>query len=112
MKILVACEESQAVVKEFRKKGHIAFSCDMLECSGEHPEWHIVGDVLPLLNGNCTFKTMTSEIVEIKGKWDMIIAFPPCTYFTTAGACRMFHKNDQGISVLDNESFIRFNFKC
>lgn len=57
MNILVACEESQAVCKEFRARGHRAFSCDILECSGGHPEWHIQGDVLPLLNGNCTFKT-------------------------------------------------------
>ncbi|MBE6838180.1 MAG: hypothetical protein E7507_01370 [Ruminococcus sp.] len=69
MNILVACEESQAVTIELRKLGHIAFSCDVQECSGGHPEWHIQGDVIPLL----------------KYKWDMIIAFPPCTYLTFAG---------------------------
>lgn len=57
MNVLIACEESQEVCKAFRAKGHRAFSCDIQECSGGHPEWHIQGDVLPLLNGNCAFKT-------------------------------------------------------
>ena len=57
MNVLVACEESQAVCKAFRERGHRAFSCDIQECSGGHPEWHIQGDVLPLLNGNCEFTT-------------------------------------------------------
>lgn len=74
MKILVACEESQAVVKEFRKLGHEAYSCDLQECTGGHPEWHIRGDVTRLLNE----------------RWDMIIAFPPCTYMTNGGAVRMY----------------------
>lgn len=58
MKVLVACEESQAVCTAFRELGHEAYSCDILECSGGHPEWHIKGDVLPLINGDCTFTTM------------------------------------------------------
>ena len=58
MNILIACEESQRVCIAFRDKGHNAFSCDILSCSGGHPEWHICGDVLPLLNGNCVFRTM------------------------------------------------------
>lgn len=57
MNVLVACEESQEVCKAFRERGHRAFSCDVQECSGGHPEWHIQGDVLPLLNGSCTFQT-------------------------------------------------------
>jgi site-specific DNA-cytosine methylase len=85
VKILVACEESQAVTIEFRKLGHEAYSCDMEPCSGGHPEWHILQDVSPLLNGNCVFKTMDSQSHFINGKWDMIIAFPPCTYLTNAG---------------------------
>jgi len=56
MAILVACEESQAVTKELRRRGYEAYSCDLLECSGGHPEWHIMQDVLPLLNGNCSFR--------------------------------------------------------
>ena len=69
MRILVACEESQEVCKAFRAKGHEAYSCDIQECSGGHPEWHIQGDALE----------------AIKGEWDMIIAFPPCTYLTVTG---------------------------
>ena len=85
MKILVACEESQAVTIELRKLGHEAYSCDIIPCSGGHPEWHIMQDVLPLLNGNCHFRTMEGICHEITGKWDMIIAFPPCTYLTVTG---------------------------
>lgn len=70
MKILVACEESQAVTIELRRLGHEAYSCDIQECSGGHPEWHLQVDALELL----------------KMRWDMIIAHPPCTYLTNAGA--------------------------
>ena len=73
MRILVACEESQAVTKELRRLGHEAYSCDIIECSGGHPEWHLQVDALELL----------------KMKWDMIIAFPPCTYMANSGAVRM-----------------------
>lgn len=79
MKVLVACEESQAVTIELRKLGHEAYSCDIIECSGGHPEWHLKQDVLPLL----------------EQKWDMIIAFPPCTYLSNAGACRLYPKKGQ-----------------
>ena len=82
MKILIACEESQAVCKEMRRLGHECYSCDIIECSGGHPGWHIMQDVIPLLNGNCKFKTMDGIEHTINGKWDMIIAFPPCTYLT------------------------------
>jgi len=74
MRVLVACEESQAVTKELRKLGHEAYSCDTEDCSGGHPEWHLKQDVTKLL----------------KEKWDMIIAFPPCTYMTNGGAVRMY----------------------
>ena len=70
MKVLCACEESQAVCIEFRKLGHEAYSCDIQPCSGGHPEWHIQSDVVPLL-------------IEA---WDMIIAFPPCTHIANSGA--------------------------
>ena len=68
MKVLVACEESQRVCKAFREKGHEAYSCDIIECSGGHPEWHIQADVLPLLNGNCEFDTQdgTHHIIDCK----------------------------------------------
>ena len=105
MKILVACEESQAVCKEFRKLGHEAYSCDIIECSGGHPEWHIMQDVLEILNPKeyvgaagtwfggydrvvyqgIMFSTCDRKAHFIKGKWDMIIAFPPCTYLTVTG---------------------------
>lgn len=85
MKVLVACEESQRVCIEFRKLGHEAYSCDIEPCSGGHNEWHIQADVLPLLNGNCKFQTVDGVKHEIVGKWDMIIAHPPCTYLTTCG---------------------------
>lgn len=85
MKILVACEESQAVTIEMRKLGHEAYSCDLIECSGGHPEWHIKGDVTPFLDGFCIFMTEDGEWHQLLGRWDMIIAHPPCTYLTITG---------------------------
>lgn len=85
MQILVACEESQAVTKELRRLGHEAYSCDIEPCSGECPQWHIQADVLPLLNGRCSFQTMDGTEHSITGRWDMLIAFPPCTYLSNAG---------------------------
>lgn len=92
MNVLVACEESQAVCVAFRRKGHRAFSCDMQPCSGSYPEWHIQGDVLKYINGNCAFKTADGIVHHQVGKWDLIIAHPPCTYLTRAGAVRVFRK--------------------
>lgn len=86
MKVLVACEESQAVTKELRRLGHEAYSCDIVECSGGHPEWHIKADAL--------------EIIKLR--WDMIIAHPPCTYLSNAGA-RHLWKGHQ----LDQERYLR-----
>ena len=103
MRVLVACEESQRVCTAFRERGHEAYSCDIIECSGGHPEWHIQGDVIPLLNGDCTFQTSEGGWHEIKGSWDLIIAHPPCTYMTNASACRMYHRQNDGSSVLDEE---------
>lgn len=95
MKVLVACEESQAVCKAFREKGHEAYSCDIIECSGGHPEWHIQGDVLDVLNPKglwseegikgIGFFTCDKKWHFIEGKWDLIIAHPPCTYLTVTG---------------------------
>ena len=95
MKVLIACEESQAVCKAFRKRGHEAYSCDIMECSGEHPEWHIKQDVLPLLNGRCKFNTCDGKLHTISGKWDLIIAHPPCTYLSNAGSVRLYPKRGQ-----------------
>jgi hypothetical protein len=86
MRVLVACEESQAVTIELRRLGHEAYSCDIQECSGGHPEWHIMSNVLPLLDGFCSFWTGDWKKHEIDSRWDMIIAHPPCTYLTNAGA--------------------------
>lgn len=85
-KLLVACEESQRVTAAFRASGWEAYSCDIQEPSGGHPEWHIMGDCLPLLNGDCTFRTMDGVERRIDGRWDMILAFPPCTKTSNAGA--------------------------
>lgn len=88
-RLLVACEESQRVTAAFRARGWEAYSCDIQEPSGGHPEWHIMGDCLPLLNGGCTFRTMDGAEHHIDGRWDMIIGHPPCTYLTNASAVRM-----------------------
>lgn len=81
MNVLVACEESQAVCIAFRERGHNAFSCDIEPCSGGHPEWHIMQDVIPLLDGRCSFKTMDGIEHSINGKWDLIISHPPLYLF-------------------------------
>jgi len=86
MKVLVACEESQEVCKAFRDRGHEAFSADLQDCSGGHPEWHIMGDCLPLLDGDCSFFTRGGCWVHIDGNWDLIIAHPPCTHLAVSGA--------------------------
>ena len=92
MNVLIACEESQAVCKAFREKGHNAFSCDILPCSGGHPEWHIQDDVLNILDGDCIFTTSDGVDKYITGKWDLIIAHPPCTYLSNAGARFLYPK--------------------
>jgi hypothetical protein len=108
MRILVACEESQEVCKAFRNQGHLAFSCDVLDCSGGHPEWHIKQDVLPLLNGHCTFITTDGKYHSILGKWDMIIAFPPCTHLAVSGARHFEKKRADGRQRDAIEFFCKF----
>ena len=98
MRILVACEESQAVTKELRRLGHEAYSCDIQHCSGGHPEWHLQVDALELL----------------KLKWDMIIAHPPCTHLCSSGA-RWFTEGKKPWSLQEEaaEFFMRFaNADC
>ena len=103
MNVLVACEESQIVCKAFRAKGHRAFSCDLQACSGGRPEWHIQGDALELLKGDCTFQTSDTHTHTQAGRWDFIIAHPPCTYLSNAGACRLYpHKGE-----LDKDRYIQ-----
>ena len=97
MKVLVACEESQAVTIELRKLGHEAYSCDIEECSGGHPEWHLQEDVIPLL----------------EKEWDMIIAFPPCTDLAVSGAAWFEQKRKDGRQQASIDFFMKFaNAKC
>lgn len=97
MKILVACEESQAVTKRLRVLGHEAYSCDIQECSGGHPEWHIFGDVVP----------------ELQKHWDMIIAFPPCTDLAVSGAAWFEQKRKDGRQQASIDFFMLFaNANC
>ena len=118
MKVLVACEESQEVCKAFRAKGHEAYSADIQEPSGGHPEWHILGDVLPIIDGDCKFTTMDGTEHEVVGEWDLLIAHPPCTYLSNAGA-RWLYKggklNQERYSKgLDGKDFFEkfYNAKC
>jgi len=95
--ILVACEESQAVTKAFRELGHSAYSCDIQPCSGGHPEWHIQGDVVPLL----------------KEDWDLLIAFPPCTHLAASGAAWFEQKRKDGRQQEGIDFFMLFaDAKC
>lgn len=97
MKILVACEESQAVTIEMRRLGHEAYSCDIEPCSGGHPEWHLQVDALELL----------------KMKWDMILAFPPCTHLAVSGARYFEQKRKDGRQQAAIDFFMRFaNADC
>ena len=96
-KILIACEESQAVTIEFRKLGYEAYSCDTIVCSGGHPEWHLKQDVIPLLNE----------------EWDLIIAFPPCTHLAVSGAAWFEQKRKDGRQQQGIDFFMEFaNAKC
>ena len=112
MNVLIACEESQRVCLAFRKKNHNAFSCDILEPSGGHPEYHILGDALEAIKPG-THATMdgASHLIE---KWDLIIAFPPCTYLTVTGN-RWFNVDRYGDKALkrieDRKEAIKFFMK-
>lgn len=113
MKILVACEESQAVTIEMRRLGHEAYSCDIEPCSGGHNEWHIMQDVLPLVNGYCFFHTRDMEEHYIDGRWDMIIAFPPCTHLAVSGARYFDQKRSDGRQQAAVEFFMELaNADC
>ena len=88
MKVLIACECSQTVCKEFRALGHEAYSCDILKCYGGHPEWHIVGDCIDIINGSVSFMTEDGINHSIDTEWDLIIAHPPCTYLSNAATSK------------------------
>lgn len=113
MKVLVACEESQAVCKAFRERGHEAYSCDIIDCSGGHPEWHIKWDALALINGNCSFMTCDGKLHKIDGEWDMLIAHPPCTHLAVSGAAWFEAKRADGRQREGVEFFCQFlNADC
>ena len=92
MRVLIACEESQAICKAFRDEGHEAFSCDILPCSGGHPEWHLHGDVFDFVNDG----------------WDLMIAHPPCTYLAVSGAKWYYHPDDKELPFTERRPHPRF----
>jgi len=98
LNILVACEESQAVCSAFRKLGHNAFSCDLLDCSGGHPEWHFNHDVTTVLD-KTDLSLQNGEIANIEGEWDLMIGHPPCTYLAVSGAKWYYHPADKHLPI-------------
>jgi hypothetical protein len=98
LNILVACEESQVVTKEFRALGHNAYSCDLLKCSGGHPEWHFNTDVFEIIE-NKGGVLQNGKNKFISGNWDLMIAHPPCTYLAVSGARWFYHPDDKHLPV-------------
>ena len=114
LNVLIACEESQTVCKAMRELGHNAYSCDIIEPSGGHPEWHIQGDALQYIDGGCKFTTMDGIEHEIHGAWDILIAHPPCTHLAVSGA-RWFKEGRKPIRLQDEAAdfFMHFiNANC
>lgn len=107
MKILVACEESQAITIELRKLGHNAYSCDLLPCSGGHPEWHFQSDVFKIIE-NKGGKLQNGEIVKDKKKWELMIAHPPCTFLAVSGARWYYHPDDKHLPTNERRPHPRF----
>lgn len=107
MKILVACEESQAVTKVLRKLGHEAYSCDIQECSGGHPEWHFKEDVFKVIK-NKGGVVQSGAKVDRRKKWEMMIAHPPCTYLAVSGAKWYYHPEDRDLPTIERRPHPRF----
>ena len=107
LNVLVACEESQRVCAEFRKLGHNAYSCDLLPCSGGHPEWHFHQDVLEVIK-NKGGRLETGEEFYIEGKWDLMIAHPPCTYLAVSGAKWYYHPEDKHLPIEERRPHPKF----
>lgn len=109
LNILIACEESQAECSAFRELGHNAFSCDIQPCKKKgNPDWHILGDVTPLLGGLTKFTTQSGCTVEVS-RWDLIIAHPPCTYLCKMGSVHMRHEPDMIYEIGGKEESLNSN---
>ena len=105
--ILVACEESQAVCSNFRKLGFNAYSCDLLQCSGGHPEWHFNCDVFEIIN-NHGGTLQNGEQAFIEGNWDLMVAHPPCTFLAVSGARWYYHPDDKDLPMEQRRPHPRF----
>ena len=109
LNVLIACEESQAETKAFRDLGHNAFSCDIKKCrKNGNPDWHILGDVTPYLDGKTSFETQSGRKCSVES-WDLIIAHPPCTYLCKMGSIWMHHEADYNITF--NGKWMEVNHK-
>lgn len=106
MNILIACEESQTVCAAFRELGFNAYSCDLVECSGGHPEWHLLGDALDVIRNNGGVAQNGGRVFV--DKWDLMIAHPPCTYLTSSGAQWFYHPDDKGLPIEDRRPHPKF----
>lgn len=106
MNVLIACEESQTVCKAFRELGFNAYSCDLVECSGGHPEWHLLGDALDVIRNNGGVAQNGGRVFV--DKWDLMIAHPPCTYLTSSGAKWFYHPDDKGLPIEDRRPHPKF----
>jgi hypothetical protein len=107
LNILVACEESQTVTKELRKLGHNAFSCDLLPCSGSHPEWHFNEDVFKIIDQKGG-ELQNGEKLILENPWDMMIAHPPCTYLAVSGAQWYYHPEDKEMPIKQRRPHPRY----
>jgi hypothetical protein len=107
MKVLIACEESQAVTKELRKLGHEAYSCDLLPCSGGHPEWHFNCDIFEVIQ-NFGGELQNGDVLESIDEWEMMVAHPPCTYLSVSGAKWYYHPDDKDLPTSDRRPHPRF----
>jgi len=107
LNVLVACEESQRVCSEFRRLGHNAYSCDLLKCSGGHPEWHFHQDVLEVIK-NKGGKLENGQELYIEGNWDIMIAHPPCTFLAVSGAKWYYHPEDKHLPLAERRPHPNF----
>jgi hypothetical protein len=107
MRILVACEESQAITKELRKLGHDAYSCDLLKCSGGHPEWHFQDDVFKIIENHGGILQNGDENISTD-QWEMMIAHPPCTFLAVSGARWYYHPEDKDMPVQNRRPHPKF----